>query len=168
MKSLWKKLGILCLILTMFFGCQAEKPNPESPQIPSVEESQEKSDETNENPEVQEETVDPFSMERVANYVHKHGILPPEYVTKKEARDAGWDSQKGNLWDVLPGKAIGGDRFGNREGLLPEEPGRQWYEADLNYDGGHRGADRLVFSNDGLIYYTTDHYNSFTLWEAEE
>ena len=58
--------------------------------------------------------------------------------------------------------SIGGDKFGNREGLLPKEDGRQYYECDVNYQGGYRGAERIVFSNDGLIFYTDDHYNSFT------
>jgi len=71
----------------------------------------------------------------------------------------GWDSQKGNLWDVAPGCCIGGDRFGNREGLLPDG---KWYECDVNYEGGYRGAERLVFSEDmESIYYTADHYESF-------
>ncbi|MGN1069057.1 MAG: ribonuclease domain-containing protein [Candidatus Fimadaptatus sp.] len=59
--------------------------------------------------------------------------------------------------------SIGGDRFGNREGLLPDARGRQYYECDVNYDGGYRGGERIVFSSDGLIYYTCDHYNTFAL-----
>lgn len=63
---------------------------------------------------------------------------------------------------ILPGMSIGGDRFGNREGLLPDAEGRKWYECDINFSGGFRGAERIVYSNDGLIYYTSDHYESFT------
>ena len=59
--------------------------------------------------------------------------------------------------------SIGGDRFGNREGLLPDARSRQWYECDVNYEGGYRGAERLLFSNDGLIYYSGDHYGSCEL-----
>ncbi len=57
--------------------------------------------------------------------------------------------------------SIGGDHFGNYEGLLPDATGRKWHECDVNYSGGYRGAERLVYSNDGLIYYTEDHYESF-------
>lgn len=97
----------------------------------------------------------------VVNYLKKHQELPVYYITKNEARKKGWDAHKGNLCDVLPGKAIGGDKFGNREGKLPNQKGRQYYEADLNYNCGNRNADRLVFSNDGLIYITKDHYKTF-------
>lgn len=97
----------------------------------------------------------------VVSYVKEHGRLPGYYITKKEARDGGWIASEGNLCDVLPGKAIGGDVFSNREGSLPGKPGRSWYEADLNYNCGRRNADRLVFSNDGLIFVTHDHYKTF-------
>ncbi len=101
------------------------------------------------------------SDEDVALYLELFEELPPNYLTKDEAYDRGWVPQDGNLWEIAPGHSIGGDRFGNREGLLPEARGRQYYEADVNYDGGRRGAERLVFSDDGLIFYTGDHYNSF-------
>ncbi|MBR0164502.1 MAG: ribonuclease [Lachnospiraceae bacterium] len=101
------------------------------------------------------------SAEDVALYLHTYGTLPPNFVTKQEAREAGWDAEKGNLQDVLPGMSIGGDRFGNREGLLPDAPGRTYYECDIDYHGGRRGAKRLVYSDDGLIFYTADHYASF-------
>lgn len=97
----------------------------------------------------------------VVDYLKKHQKLPPYYLTKNEARKKGWEAHKGNLCDVLPGKAIGGDRFGNREGRLPNEKNRQYYEADINYNCGTRNADRLVYSNDGLIYITKDHYQTF-------
>ena len=99
--------------------------------------------------------------EEVADYLREHGELPDYYLTKQQAREQGWDPQKGNLHDIAPGMSIGGDRFHNREGLLPDSKGRQWFEADIGYDGGHRGAERIVFSNDGLIYYTADHYKTF-------
>lgn len=98
----------------------------------------------------------------VADYLQRHQQLPDFYLTKKEAREKGWNAKAGNLCDVLPGKAIGGDRFMNREKQLPEEAGRLWYEADVNYQCGHRGSDRLLYSNDGLIYITTDHYRTMT------
>lgn len=108
------------------------------------------------------------SKEEVSLYLNTFGKLPQNYITKNEARDMGWDSREGNLWDVTDNKSIGGDRFGNRESLLPDIEGRQYYECDINYNGGHRGAERLVFSNDGLIYYTSDHYESFELLYGDE
>ena len=98
----------------------------------------------------------------IADYIFEHGELPDNFITKKEAQKMGWDSSKNDVSDVAPGKSIGGDRFGNYEGLLPDAPGRTWYEADANYTGGNRGAERIVFSNDGLVYYPSDHYESFT------
>ncbi|GBF74094.1 hypothetical protein PA598K_02425 [Paenibacillus sp. 598K] len=97
----------------------------------------------------------------LADYIKSHGELPDYYLTKREARELGWDPQQGNLHEVAPGMSIGGDRFGNREGLLPDRKGRVWYEADIGYEGGHRGAERVVYSNDGLIYVTLDHYKTF-------
>lgn len=101
------------------------------------------------------------SKDEVAEYLHEFGHLPPNYLTKKEAQNLGWVASKGNLWEVAPGKSIGGDRFGNREGLLPEAPGRKYYECDIDFDGSYRNAKRIIYSNDGLIFYTEDHYESF-------
>ena len=98
----------------------------------------------------------------IADYIFEHGKLPDNFITKKEAEALGWDSSRNDVSDVAPGKSIGGDRFGNYEGLLPDAPGRTWKEADANYVSGNRGAERIVFSNDGLVYYTKDHYESFT------
>lgn len=100
--------------------------------------------------------------EDVAEYIHTFGTLPKNFITKSEAKALGWDSSKGNLWDVAEGKSIGGDYFGNYEGLLPKADGRKYTECDVNYSGGYRGAERIIFSNDGLIYYTNDHYQTFT------
>ena len=102
---------------------------------------------------------DPVS---VALYLHTYGHLPENYLTKSEAEALGWNNSLGNLWDVAPGCSIGGDKFGNREGLLPKAKGRQYYECDVNFDGGYRGGERIVYSNDGLIFYTADHYSSYT------
>ena len=99
----------------------------------------------------------------IADYIFEHGELPDNFITKAEAQALGWDSSKNDVSDVAPGKSIGGDRFGNYEGLLPDASGRTWYEADANYQGGNRGAERIVFSSDGLVYYTADHYETFTL-----
>ncbi|SDD17783.1 ribonuclease [Niabella drilacis] len=97
----------------------------------------------------------------VVPYVKKNGRLPAYYITKQEARQKGWNAAGGNLCEVLPGRAIGGDYFSNREKALPVKSGRKWYEADINYHCGHRSADRLLFSNDGLVFVTKDHYKTF-------
>ena len=101
------------------------------------------------------------TMEEVAIYLTFFDELPENYITKKEAQALGWDNRKGNLWKVADGCSIGGDRFGNYEGLLPDAKGRRWTECDICFDGGYRNGRRIVFSNDGLIYYTADHYQSF-------
>lgn len=99
--------------------------------------------------------------EAVAAYLQKYQQLPGNFISKAAALELGWVSHKGNLWDVTDQLSIGGDKFGNREGLLPKAPGRQYYECDVNYQGGLRGPERLVYSNDGLIFYTKDHYETF-------
>ena len=101
------------------------------------------------------------SRDDVALYIHTYGHLPDNFITKKEAQKAGWDSQEGNLQDVLPGMSIVVDRFGNYEGALPEEDGRKYFECDIDYQGGYRSSKRIVYSNDGLVFYTEDHYKNF-------
>lgn len=108
------------------------------------------------------------SKEDVAAYLEVYGELPSNFITKAEATGLGWKSNEGNLWDVAKGMSIGGDRFGNREGVLPAQKGREYYECDINYVGGYRGAERIVFSNDGLIFYTEDHYETFEQLYGEE
>ena len=98
----------------------------------------------------------------VAAYIHTFNKLPSNFITKNEASKLGWVSNKGNLWDVTDEMSIGGDKFGNYEGLLPKKSGRQWYECDVNYYGGYSCSERILYCNDGLIYYTDDHYESFT------
>lgn len=99
--------------------------------------------------------------DEIALYLHLYGDLPANFLTKREAEALGWDSAQGNLDEVAPGMSIGGDRFGNYEQALPDAPGRTWRECDVAYTGGYRGAQRIVYSNDGLIYYTDDHYETF-------
>ena len=108
------------------------------------------------------------SKEDVAAYLHQYGHLPSNFITKKAAKKLGWVSSEGNLGEVAPGMSIGGDYFGNYEGNLPEADGREYHECDIDSDGGYRGAKRIVYSNDGLIYYTEDHYESFELLYGEE
>ena len=108
------------------------------------------------------QSIDALTEEkRVTDYLKENGELPDYYITKKEAQREGWVAKEGNLCDVLPGRAIGGDVFTNREKTLPVKKGRIWYEADINYDCGRRNARRVVYSNDGLIFVTHDHYKNF-------
>ena len=107
------------------------------------------------------------SCDDVALYIHTFGHLPGNFITKKQARELGWGG--GSVEDYAPGMCIGGDHFGNYEGLLPDKPGRSYTECDIDTLGRNgRGAKRIIFSNDGLIYYTEDHYSTFTLLYGEE
>lgn len=107
------------------------------------------------------------SKDDVALYIFTFGHLPANFITKKDAKSLGWEG--GSLEPYAPGKCIGGDHFGNYEGILPEADGRSYTECDIDTLGANsRGAKRIVFSNDGLIYYTDDHYESFTLLYGEE
>ena len=99
------------------------------------------------------------SKAEVGLYLYLYGKLPSNFITKKEAQNLGWVSKEGNLWEVAPGMSIGGDKFGNYEGILPE--GKKYYECDIDYQGGYRGEKRIIYSTDGYIYYTEDHYESF-------
>ena len=151
---MFKKLLSLLLIFTItfsLFGCSID-PIVEIPNVDVNESTIQES--------VSEDGVY-TTPEEVAEYIHIYEKLPSNYLTKKQAMELGWESSKGNLWDVTDKGVIGGDKFGNREGLLPKEKGRTWYECDVNYEGGYRGGERIVYSNDGLIFYTNDHYKTF-------
>ena len=112
---------------------------------------------------IEEETIDEdgsyTSPADVALYIHTYGKLPQNFITKQEAQELGWVSKEGNLDEVAPGMSIGGNRFGNYEQALPDG---NYKECDVNYEGGYRGDERLVYSADGAIYYTDDHYATFT------
>lgn len=154
-------LLILMLLIGMVAGCGA----PADEEYLETEETQ--LEETKLDVEV-EESGEYTSKEEVAAYIYLYEHLPSNYITKDEAKELGWVSKEGNLGEVAPGKSIGGDYFGNYEELLPEEDGREYRECDIDSDGGYRGAKRIVYSNDGLIYYTEDHYESFELLYGEE
>ena len=157
--------SLLLVALYLFFGMGNKVPEAAEPVIPA------------ESITVQApETVAPIATEApaldvdgsyttkedVALYIHTYGHLPKNFMTKKDAQQLGWEG--GSLEKFAPGMCIGGDRFGNYEGLLPDAPGRSWTECDIDTLGAtSRGAKRIVFSNDGLIYYTDDHYESFEL-----
>ncbi|MDD5922520.1 MAG: ribonuclease domain-containing protein, partial [Eubacteriales bacterium] len=101
------------------------------------------------------------SKDEVALYIHTYGELPSNYITKKEARSLGWEG--GSVEEYAEGKCIGGDYFGNYEGILPDEDGIRYTECDINTRSkGSRGGERIIFDNQGNIYYTDDHYRSFT------
>ena len=182
---------LLALALMFFFGApgaeEAAAPQPETQIVQSVVEevlapedaeaelpeevAEEASEELPE--EAFEEPEAPIAedgwyttREDVALYIHTFGKLPDNFITKNEARELGWEG--GGLEDYAPGKSIGGDRFGNYEGLLPKADGRKYTECDIDTMGrDSRGPKRIVFSNDGLIYYTQDHYESFELLYGE-
>lgn len=104
--------------------------------------------------------IDPQS---IADYLFAHDMrLPENFITKKEARALGWDSSYNYLSDVAPGMSIGGDYFGNYEEKLPAGKGISYHEADCWYTKGRRNAFRVVYSTEGRVWYTEDHYNTFT------
>ena len=106
-------------------------------------------------------TVTNQGINGVDVYLIKYWRLPNYYVTKETAKNAGWVSWRGNLDDVLPTSMIGGNVYRNKDGKLPQISGRIWYEADINYDGGFRNRQRILYSNDGLMFVSYDHYQTF-------
>ncbi len=154
---------LLALVLTLLlvasaFACAAQLvpvPNvPDPVDLPVFE-----ADDT---PCPVSEDGEYWTKDDVALYIHLYGHLPKNYISKSKAQSLGWEG--GSLEPYAPGCSIGGGRFGNYEGLLPTKKGRTYTECDIDTRGKKsRGAKRIVFSNDGLIYYTDDHYESFTL-----
>ena len=173
-----KKLTALLLALLLTFSlvsCSSESGSSVPQQETAATEEAVSTEETAapeaEPEEPQEEAIPEYgsytTAEDVALYIYTYGCLPENFITKKEARKLGWE--KGSLEPYAPGMCIGGDHFGNYEGLLPEADGREYTECDIDTLGAKsRGAKRIVFSNDGLIYYTPDHYESFVLMYGEE
>lgn len=164
-----KKLWLVLALTTFLAACQPEgndqapREDSQSSQLEDqVGQEQERKQDQAEESILQEaegqieEDQAYYEVEDVAAYLNEYEMLPPNYITKSEARDMDWSVEDNE------GYIIGGDYFGNREGLLPEAPGRQYYEADIEAGyTNHRGPERLVYSDDGLIYYTDDHYQSF-------
>ena len=148
MKSLKQLKRWVILIACLIIGRVALDLNPIAPP-PSQSPSHSQSEQT-----LQQDAYY-YERDDVAAYLNTYRTLPPNYITKKEADAMQWTTDD-------PIYVIGGDRFGNREGLLPKKSGRQYYEADLKSGyTHHRGPERLVYSDDGLIFYTPDHYDSF-------
>ena len=146
---------------------ESVQPAETSEALPQVD----KSEPPEETAELEQAAIDEdeeyTSREEVALYIHTYGKLPKNFIKKSEAKKLGWEGD--SLEPYAPGRSIGGDRFGNYEGLLPEAEGRRYTECDIDTMGrSSRGAERIVFSNDGLIYYTGDHYKSFELLYGEE
>lgn len=135
---------LICLLLTFsLLGCSTK---------PSVE--------TSTSEAYIAEDVETDQKDEVALYIHLYDHLPSNYMTKKEARKFGWES--GSLSRLIPGKSIGGDIYGNYEGTLPNHD--TYHECDIDTeDKNSRGAKRIVYSEDGDIWYTEDHYDSFEL-----
>ena len=163
---------VLLAVLYLFFGMGGDAPEVTEAVYPAESTAAVSPDivdpiikETLQIPQI-DEAGTYTTKEDVALYIHTFGHLPNNFITKDEARRLGWEG--GGLEDYAPGKCIGGDRFGNYEGLLPDAPGRRWTECDIGTLGKNsRGAKRIVFSSDGLIYYTDDHYESFELLYGE-
>ena len=161
-KYLQKLLSFLLLSvlsLTLFVGCAQEDLELAADVLTAVLETQTSA--------ISEEGTY-TSKEEVAAYLYEYGHLPSNFITKKQAKELGWVSSEGNLEEVAPGMSIGGDYFGNYEGILPETNDRDYYECDIDFDGTYRNSKRIVYSNDGLIYYTEDHYETFELLYGEE
>ena len=168
-----KQLTAWLLSLVMLFsliGCGADVPVPDGSSLPQQEQQDAQdppsADAPDKTAQLDEDGVY-TTRDDVALYIHTYGHLPGNFITKKEAQALGWPG--GSLEPYAPGKCIGGSRFGNYEGLLPEKDGRTYTECDIDTLGADsRGAKRIVFSNDGLIYYTEDHYETFELLYGEE
>ena len=155
-------VSVLMMLMLIITGCATGSADNSNANTSEAAESTTENDEA-----VIDEDGTYDSKDDVALYIETYGYLPNNYITKKEAQALGWEG--GSLEPYAPGKCIGGTHFGNYEGLLPEADGREYTECDINTLGkDSRGAERIVFSNDGLIYYTGDHYQSFELLYGEE
>lgn len=138
---------------------EEQEPQVQEPQETASATEEPQEDESNDNLPTYGEYY--YDLENVVLYLELYDELPPNYITKNEARDLGWEG--GSVEKYQRGAAIGGDTFGNREGLLPEAGGRKYTECDIDTKGRKsRGSKRLVFSNDGLYFYTSDHYETFS------
>jgi len=157
----------LLLVFSVLSGCGGAAPDAPSCTAAPAADAVSPGESDKSSPAALDEGGEYTSAEDVALYLHLYAHLPQNFITKKDARALGWNG--GGLDDYVDGKCIGGDRFGNYEGLLPDAPGREYHECDIDtLHAASRGAKRIVYSNDGLIYYTEDHYESFILLYGEE
>ena len=157
----------LLLVFSVLSGCGGAAPDVPSCTAAPAADAVSPGESDKSSPAALDEGGEYTSAEDVALYLHLYAHLPQNFITKKDARALGWNG--GGLDDYADGKCIGGGRFGNYEGLLPDAPGREYHECDIDtLHAASRGAKRIVYSNDGLIYYTEDHYESFILLYGEE
>lgn len=157
----------LLLVFSVLSGCGGAAPDVPSCTAAPAADAVSPGESDKSSPAALDEGGEYTSAEDVALYLHLYAHLPQNFITKKDARALGWNG--GGLDDYADGKCIGGDRFGNYEGLLPDAPGREYHECDIDtLHAVSRGAKRIVYSNDGLIYYTEDHYESFILLYGKE
>lgn len=155
----------LLAVLVLLTGCSLPAGIRETTELllaDAVPETVETIPEAGETAPAEERAGPVTEPQAIADYLFTYGKLPDNFITKKEAQDLGWDSTRNYVSDVAPGKSIGGDRFGNYEGILPKVKGRKYYEADCYYTKGKRTAERIVYSSDGHVWYTGDHYVTFT------
>lgn len=160
MKKKTKRIRGILLFLSLLLllqGCGVLQTGANSPKPPAGTTVQ-REDGQKRSADLPGEEASYYDLENVVLYLDRYGKLPGNYISKNEARKLGWEG--GTVEDVLPGAAIGGDPFGNREGLLPEDA--HYYECDIDTGGKkNRGAKRLIYTKDGEYYYTDDHYESF-------
>ncbi|MDO5725641.1 MAG: ribonuclease domain-containing protein [Tissierellia bacterium] len=162
MKKIFKKYLWLVLIisLSLLVACNSDSNNISSEPNIEIDTNIESKNIESENLEASlDEDGIYYKKSDVFEYLKTYNKLPKNYITKAEAKKLGWIPEEGNLQEVFENGVIGGDFFGNREGLLPK--GKKYFECDVNYTGGRRGSERLVYTLDGDIYYTADHYKSF-------
>ena len=163
----------LIVVLTMVTGCtQMSDSGGDVAELHAKHETSQSVDGREDVEQDSSEQIDEngsyTSRDEVARYIATYKRLPSNFITKNEAKELGWDKSENYVSDVAEGKSIGGDRFGNFEKQLPFKKGRVYRECDIDYTGGKRGAKRIIFSNDGLIYYTKDHYKTFENLYGEE
>ena len=94
------------------------------------------------------------------SWIKQFDELPEYYITEAELLKLGWRRGKSPA-KYAPGKMATMGIYLNGNKHLPTAPGRIWYEADINYYSGKRNRHRLLWSNDGLIFVTYDHYETF-------
>lgn len=168
MKKIFAILMVLVFALSVVAGCGSEKAEQTPAKVSAStaatkKDSNKKAEQTerqNKSANIRE-NGEYTDKDSVAAYINTYKKLPSNFITKKEAEKLGW-KKNGTLDKVAPGKSIGGDHFGNFEKQVPSKDGRKWKECDINYKKGNRGKYRIVFSNDGLIYYSDDHYKTFS------
>ncbi len=155
-----KKYFYLFLLsfLLIFTGCLPQDTGVEELSDQKIDISIKDSKNNDDSKDVLSKDKPYYSLDDVCDYLFEYKNLPKNYISKKKAKDLGWIPSKANLWDIKEGAVIGGDHFGNYENKLPKA---SYKEADVNYYGGSRNEERIVYDQDFNIYYTKDHYESF-------